>query len=111
MASLAERLEEKGRIAGLAEGKVAGLAEGKVAGLAEGKATGLAEGKATGLAEGEARGRAASLARLLQRRFGPLPPAVQARIAAASPDELDNWLDQVLDGPSLEAIFEDAPRH
>ena len=83
MASLAERLEEKGE----------------------------ARGRVAGLAEGEARGRAESLIHLLQRRFGPLSPAVQARIAAAASDELGNWLDQVLDAPSLEAIFGDAPRH
>ena len=102
MKSIAEKLEEKGRKAGLAEGKIAGLAEGKIAGLAEGKLAGLAEGEAKGLA--------ASLTRLLQHRFGPLSAAAQARIAAASAAELGGWLDQALDAPSLEAIFGDAPR-
>ena len=53
----------------------------------------------------EARGEAKSLTRLLQRRFGPLPETVQSRIAEASLDELDGWVDQVLDAPSLEAMF------
>ena len=64
---------------------------------------GEARGRAAGLAEGEAK----SLTRLLQRRFGPLPAAIQSRIAAASVAELDGWTDQVLDAPSLEAMFGD----
>ena len=55
-------------------------------------------------------GEADSLSRLLKRRFGPLPPAVQSRVAEASPEELGNWLDQVLDAPSLEAMFGNLPR-
>ena len=83
MASLAQQLRAEGRTAGLAEGRTAGLAEG----------------------------RAESLSRLLQRRFGPLPPTVQSRIAEATLDELGNWIDQVLDTPSLEAMFGDMTRH
>ena len=83
MSSIAQRLEERG------------------------EARGEARGRAVGLAEGEAK----SLARLLQRRFGPLPAAVRSRIAAASVDELDDWTDQVLDAPSLEAIFDGGRRH
>ena len=99
MASLAQQLRAEGRTAGLAEGRTAGLAEGRTAGLAEGRTAGLAEG------------RAESLSRLLQRRFGPLPPTVQSRIAEATLDELGNWIDQVLDTPSLEAMFGDITRH
>ena len=36
-------IEEKGRLAGLAEGRVAGLAEGRSAGLAEGRVAGRSE--------------------------------------------------------------------
>ena len=61
------------------------------------------EGRAVGLAEGKSD----SLTRLLQRRFGPLSSAVQSRIAGASLEELDGWVDQVLDAPSLEAMFGD----
>ena len=107
MASIAQRFEEKGRTAGLAEGRTAGLAEGRAAGFAEGETV----GRTAGLAEGETVGEAKSLSRLLQRRFGPLPPSVQSRIAEASLDELDGWVDQVLDAPSLEAMFGDINRH
>ena len=33
------------------------------------------------------------------------------RIADASLDELDGWVDQVLDAPSLEAMFGETPRY
>ena len=78
--SIAQRIEEEGREAGFAEGHAAGLVEG------------LAE----------------SLFRVLQRRFGPLSPVVQARIAAASAEELGGWIGRALDAPSLEALFGDA---
>ena len=91
MTSLGQRLREEGRTVGIAEGRITGLAEGRT------------EGRITALTE--------SLTRLLQSRFGPLPPPARSRIAAASPTELENWLDQVLDAPSLEAIFGDAPRN
>ena len=80
-----------------------GLAEGEARGLAEGEARGLAEGEARGLAEG----RADTLVRLLRRRFGPLPDSAEARIHAASAAHLTQWLDRVLDAPSLEDLFDD----
>ena len=45
------------------------------------------------------------LQRLLTRRFGPLPNEVVARIAAASVEEIDIWVDRVLDAASLDAVF------
>ena len=60
-------------------------------------------GRAVGFAEG----RSETLTRQLQRRFGPLPSAVRSRITGASLEELDIWVDQVLDAPSLEAMFGD----
>ena len=75
--------------------------------IAEGKAKGRAEGKAEGIAEGEAKGEAKSLTRLLERRFGPLPRSVKDRIASADLDQLDTWIDRVLDARSLDAVFGD----
>ena len=76
---------------------------------AEGRAAGFAEGRAIGLTKGKIRGKAESLSRLLQHRFGPLPPAVQSRIAEATLNELGGWIDQVLDAPSMEAMFGNIP--
>ena len=91
MASLAEQLISKGR--------------------AEGEARGRAEGEARGEARGEAKARASTLNRLLERRFGRVPAAVRERVRSASVHELDAWLDALLDAPTLEAVFEHAPRH
>ena len=60
-------------------------------------------------AEGKAEGEALALQKLLTRRFGAIPPHVLARIAAASLGEIDAWLDQALDGHSLDDIFGPAP--
>ena len=68
----------------------------------------IKQGEARGLARGEARGRSATLARQLERRFGPLPPAARRRIDRATQPELDGWLDAVLNAPTLDAVFRDA---
>ena len=60
-----------------------------------------AEGEARGIAKGEAK----SLTRLLERRFGPLPAAVKARVDGADLDQLDVWIDRVLDAKNLNAVF------
>ena len=80
-------------------------------GMEEGMAQGIVQGMAQGIVQGNEEGKAESLIRLLGQRFGPLSPEVEARIKQASPDELDGWLDQVLDAPSLEAMFGDITRH
>ena len=61
--------------------------------------------RAEGEAKGEVRGRKRDLARLLERRFGPLSDADRARIDEASLDQLDTWIDRVLDAQSLKALF------
>ena len=61
----------------------------------------IAEGEEHGIAKGEAK----SLSRLLERRFGPLPAAVKARIRKANLAQLDAWVDRVLDAKSLNAVF------
>lgn len=54
------------------------------------------------------RGREASirlLARLLERRFGPLPKTARTRLGAATDAELEALGDAVLDAESLDAVF------
>ncbi len=56
-------------------------------------------------------GKSETLARLLKRRFGPLPEALQAHIAAANLKQLDRWLDAVLDAPTLDPVLGGASEH
>jgi hypothetical protein len=66
---------------------------------------GLAQGRAEGQAVGRAEGQARSLVRLLERRFGPLPEQLRARVFDADVKSLDAWLDRVFDAPDLHAVF------
>ena len=85
----------------MAEGVAKGMAEGVAKGMAEGVAKGMAEGVAKGVAEGKA----STLVRLLGRRFGPLPASTRIRIDGATEKELDDWIDAVLEAPTLAAVF------
>ncbi len=75
------------------------------------KAEGMTLGKAEGLREGLREGQAKTLLRLLGRRFGSVPEAIQQRVSAASIEALDQWLDRVLDAPTLDAVFDDGRAH
>ena len=59
-----------------------------------------------GLSRAHRNGIAEILQRLLTTKFGPLPPAVAARVASASHGELANWADRVLSATTLENVFE-----
>ena len=67
----------------------------------------LRHAREEGRLEGREEGRELALARLLTRRFGPLPEWVAPRVQQASATQLDTWLDRVLDAPTLEAVFAD----
>jgi hypothetical protein len=56
-------------------------------------------------AEGEAKGEAKALIRLLEKRHGPLPDNLLAAISTADLATLDLWLDRVIDGQDLNAVF------
>jgi hypothetical protein len=59
-----------------------------------------AEGKAKGKGRGESRGERVKRWRcrkLLKKRFGAVPAEVLAKISAASLEQIEAWLDQVLD--------------
>jgi Domain of unknown function (DUF4351) len=63
-----------------------------------------AEGIQIGQAMGKAEGKADMLLRLLQRRFGALPEATQARVLRASEDQLNEWAENILDAPTLDMV-------
>lgn len=58
-----------------------------------------------GVEKGIEKGEALALQKLLTKRFGPLPPDALSKIAAASAEQLDTWMDRVLDAPTLGDIF------
>jgi hypothetical protein len=47
----------------------------------------------------------AQMLRLLTRRFGAVPDAMAARVAGAGAEDLDRWLDRILDAASLDELF------
>jgi predicted transposase YdaD len=71
----------------------------------EGEAAGLLAGLVKGRVEGRAEGEAALLRRQLERRFGPLSPELQARIATAEPAELEEWGLRLLDAATAEEVL------
>jgi hypothetical protein len=54
---------------------------------------------------GRKEGQQDMLRRQLEKRFGPLPPAVQIRLEKAKPADLEAWGDAVLDAPTLDSVF------
>lgn len=68
-------------------------------------AKGRSEGRVEGRVEGWREGQVMVLRRLLERRFGGLPPEVLTRLEAASAADLERWIDQVLDATSLADLF------
>ena len=67
---------------------------------------GFAKARASARARAEAEGKAETLLRLLGRRFGAVPPDVAARVRGAPVEELDAWLDAVLDARALDEVFD-----
>jgi len=77
------------------------FAEGEERGRTEGRTEGRAEGRTEGRVEGEYR----LLSKQLERRFGPLPALLAARLEAAGSAELERWGVRLLSAQSLEEVF------
>jgi hypothetical protein len=61
---------------------------------------GYEKGREDGLEE-----QRAILRRQLGRRFGAVPEPIAARVATATPPELERWFDRVLDAASIDDVF------
>ena len=107
MDTIADNLLKQGRAEGEAHGKMVGFAEGKAEGRAEGKAEGRAEGKA----EGRAEGKVETFLRLARRKFGEVPPRKVASVKAASAQQLDRWLEDLITAERLDDVLGDTPPH
>ena len=78
-------------------------------GRSEGWFQGMYEGRREGRRMGVLKGKRNALARQLKRKFGPLPTETRSRVRALDSEEVDRYLDRVLDAESLAAMgFEGA---
>jgi predicted transposase YdaD len=59
-----------------------------------------------GKAEGRAEGEANILVRVIEKRFGDVPPQLRQRIFAADVATVEKWVDRVLDAHDLQSVFE-----
>jgi hypothetical protein len=74
-------------------------------GIAIGEQRGIAIGEQRGIAIGTVRGKRDATLRVLRKKFGTLPKAVEARIQAMETEaELDALLDAVLTAQSLDDL-------
>lgn len=56
--------------------------------------------------KGKAEGEAKILARLLERRFGPLTDSLRQHIFAADAGSIEAWVERAFDAPDLPSIFD-----
>jgi len=82
-----------------------GLKQGLEQGLKEGLERGLKQGHEQGLEQAEARGEAKLLRRQLEHRFKKLPKWVADKLATATPSQIEQWGERLLETKSLAAIF------
>ncbi|MBK7002331.1 MAG: DUF4351 domain-containing protein [Rhodoferax sp.] len=71
-----------------------------------------AQGVQVGLLQGRRVEALSMLERLLQRRFGDIPPAVHERLQSASAEGIEAWFDRAITASSLFAVFDESlPNH
>ncbi len=73
--------------------------------IQQGIEQGVAQGIAQGIAQGVRQGEAEMLCLLLQRKFGELPPALEARIAVADAAQLLTWSERLLVAERLDQVL------
>ena len=74
-------------------------------GLEKGLQQGIEQGIEKGRQEGRQEGERATLNRLVHLRFRDVPPDVAARIEAATPGELERWIERILTAETVDALF------
>jgi uncharacterized protein len=95
--AVAEQCEARGRDRWRNEGRQLGREEG----LLEGEK----RGHEKGLVEGELRGQRTLVRKLLEQRFDSVSQARIAQIEAATPEDLDTWVEKLLTAASLDDVF------
>jgi hypothetical protein len=56
--------------------------------------------------QGRAEGEARALVRLLEKRFGPIPPSLHERIFASDVTSIEAWIDRAIEARELLSVFE-----
>ncbi|HUQ91001.1 MAG TPA: hypothetical protein VM120_04910 [Bryobacteraceae bacterium] len=87
-----------------------GREKGMLDGEAKGKAEGKAEGEAKGLEQGRREEAVRLFSRMLERRFGPLPLWVTAKVEKAELPIIEGWLLKLMEASSLEDTMSDNPQ-
>ena len=87
-----------------------GIEQGVQQGIEQGVQQGIEQGVQQGIEQGVQQGRRESLLRLLQLRFGEIPPEIEAALQGLSLEELENLLAEALAANSLEEFGQHLPR-
>ena len=66
---------------------------------------GIEQGMEKGMEKGIGKGQARLLNLQIRQRFGALPAEVEARLLAATPEQLEAWALRVLEAASLDDVF------
>ena len=66
---------------------------------------GLEQGLKKGLEQGRQAGELMALRRLLGKHFGTLPETIEARLGAASLQQIEVWFDKAIDAVLLDDVF------
>ena len=78
--------------------------------LRDAREEGREEGWEKGREEGQTLARIATLTRQLTRRFGPPPAWALTRMQQATGEQIDTWLDRILDAPTIDTVFDAVQR-
>ena len=68
----------------------------------------IAEGRVEGRGEGLIEGQIKTILAFFRKRFGAVPQTLEERLQAASPDELDGWVDRTLAARSIDEALNGA---
>jgi len=76
----------------------------------EGHREGWQEGRQEGRQAGQRLEAERLMKRLVERRFGVEAASIEARLDGASLEQLEGWLDCIMDAPTLDALFGEVPQ-
>ena len=81
------------------------VSQAREEGIHQGIEQGVQQGIEQGVQQGMVQGERTALLRQLRRRFGALDAGTEERVANAGVDQLNQWLDNVLDAQTLDEVF------